>query len=64
MRRRTIDLLPELSQHHISLLDDLVSSIVKKHEVSDDEQKLAQNAWLSLNSIAQSKFKGTLGASK
>lgn len=60
MRRRTIDLLPELTQHHINLLDELVLSIVNQYKMPDDVQKLAHSAWQNLNNIGQSKFKGVL----
>lgn len=58
MRERTIDLLPDLSTRHISLLDDLVTSTVNKCKTSEDQFEQAHSLWISLDTLAKSKFKG------
>ncbi|XP_034239388.1 terminal uridylyltransferase 4-like [Thrips palmi] len=55
MRRRTIDLLPDLM--HTSLIDDLVKTTVEQNKLPEEKQKAAHSLWQSLDSLARSKFK-------
>ncbi|KAK3909237.1 Terminal uridylyltransferase 7 [Frankliniella fusca] len=57
MRRRTIDLLPDLSTKHLSLLDDLVLTTVEKCKTPQEDLQIAHIIWHTLDTLAKAKFK-------
>lgn len=57
MRQRTIDLLPNLSQKHINLLDNLVKTIVEQNKLCEESQQAASSLWQKLDTLARTQFK-------